>query len=132
MLCVMRFMPKTLTYENQTRIFSFIFFTFGVLLFFGLEYAFGLYFTPQYFVVHFLFGLFFPYILCAIGGNKVSYWLGFIIILIWHLGHELWEDQKTRISYVVDWDHVASGLIGLVASYFVYKYWESKVKPSSE
>lgn len=122
-------MSKITPSEKKTQLFSILFFLFGCLLVLGLQFTIGLYFTTHYFIAHFLFGLFFPYLFYSFAGNKLTYWIGFSLTLIWHLSHEFWEDQKTRSTYIVDFDQVVSGLIGLLVSFLIYRWWEKSVKP---
>tara|TARA_R110001583_G_scaffold182313_1_gene340024 strand:+ start:1756 stop:2085 length:330 start_codon:yes stop_codon:yes gene_type:complete len=106
-----REISKIKAHERKTMLYSFLFFTAGIALVLTLQFTIGLYFTTHYFLAHFLLGLFLPFAFYAFTGTKALYWLGFTSTLIFHMGYELWEDQLTRPSYIVDWEQVISGLV---------------------
>lgn len=83
----------------------------------------GLHFTRHYFVAHFLFGLFFPFVGYAMGGTRVSFWIGITLTAVWHYGNELWEDQLDRAVANYDWDHIVAGTLGMVAAWWCYRAW---------
>ncbi|GGE94595.1 hypothetical protein [Pseudoalteromonas gelatinilytica] len=122
-------MSKITPQEKKTMLYSWLFFFAGCALVLTLQSTIGLYFTTHYFVAHFLLGLFLPFAFYGFAGTKGLYWVGFFLTLVFHLGYELWEDQLTRPSYIVDWDQVVSGLVGLAMSYVIYHWWEKAIKP---
>ncbi|EIU6794087.1 hypothetical protein L5150_004513 [Vibrio parahaemolyticus] len=122
-------MSKITLPEKKTQLYSLLFFGSGCSLVLILQFTIGLYFTEHYFVAHFFLGLFLPFAFYGVAGNKFSYWFGFFATLIFHLGYELWEDQLDRSSYIVDWDQVVSGLVGIFFSFLIYRWWEKNIKP---
>jgi len=122
-------MSKITPQENKTMLYSWLFFFAGCALVLTIQFTIGLYFTPYYFIAHFLLGLFLPFAFYGFAGTKGFYWIGFALTLLFHLGYELWEDQLTRPSYIIDWDQVVSGLAGLTMSYIIYRWWEKAIKP---
>jgi hypothetical protein len=128
---------------------SAVIFTACCLLVLALEYTVGLVGTDHYFLGHFLFGLGFPFLCYGVfslfrGPAKKPanwviarpaldrflskamavvtdfyFWLG--VTAFWHVGNELWEDQKTRPVFTLDVDHLTAGIIGLVLAACIYE-----------
>lgn len=120
-------MSKFTLRERKTQYFALLLFLAGscgvVLLLFTI----GLYHTPHYFIAHFMLGLFLPFLFYSMGGMPLTFWIGIILTSIFHFGNEFWEDQLPRNHYTPDWDQIASGAVGLVAAYLVYRAWNNKL-----
>lgn len=112
--------------EKKTQKFALFLFLFGCSIVAILQITVGLYYTPHYFIAHFMLGLFLPFIFYSMGGDRISFWLGFIITSIFHFGYEFWEDQLTRSSYSPDWDQIVSGGVGLLMAWFVFHAWSRR------
>ncbi|MEO3715585.1 hypothetical protein [Roseateles flavus] len=109
--------------EKKTSYAALGFFAAGCLMVVILQGTIGLYFTRHYFIAHFLLGLFLPFAIYAMGGMRLTFWIGWCLTATWHFGYEFWEDQLTRSSYSLDWDQIASGSVGLLAAWQVYRLW---------
>ncbi|WP_372997488.1 hypothetical protein [Marinobacter sp.] len=135
--------------KTFTTTVSAVIFTAVCLLVLSIEYTAGLVGTSHYYLGHFFFGLAFPYLgygVFSLGrdlpekpanwvyarpalhraltrflavATHFYFWLG--VTTFWHLGNELWEDQKTRAVFSVDLDHLTAGIIGLVLSAAIYE-----------
>lgn len=44
-----------------------------------------------------------------------------LVTATWHFGNELWEDQLTRETFMVDMDQLAAGVIGMVLAWMLYR-----------
>jgi hypothetical protein len=135
--------------KTFTTTVSAVIFTAASLLVLSIQYTVGLVGTSHYFLGHFFFGLAFPYLgygvfaLLREPAKKPANWviarpaldrfLSKVMVIVtdfycwlgvmtfWHLGNELWEDQKTRAVFTVDVDHLIAGIIGLVLSAVIYE-----------
>lgn len=116
-------MRKLTPFEKKTLIAARVFFFCGCLLVLTLQSTVGLYFTSHYYVAHFLLGLFLPFLFYSMGGSSLTFWIGMFVTASFHFGYEFWEDQLNRNPHVYDWDQIASGAVGLVAAFFVYRAW---------
>jgi hypothetical protein len=76
-----------------------------------------------YWIDHGLFGLGFPFALFAALG---SWRLAFGLTAAWSLGNELWEDQLTRATFSVDWDHLAADLAGVILAYLLVRWLNTR------
>lgn len=76
-----------------------------------------------YWIHHGLFGLGVPFALFATLG---SWRLAFGLTAAWSVGNELWEDQLTRATYSVDWDHLVADFAGLLIAYLLLRWANSR------
>lgn len=120
-------MNKLTPQERRAQYFALDFFLFGCSTVAALQYTVGLYFTPHYYIAHFMLGLFLPFFFYAMGGLRLTFWLGLLATSIFHFGYELWEDQLTRSQYNPDWDQILAGGIGILAAWGVYRAWNTKL-----
>ena len=118
-------------FEKKTQKAALAFFVCGCMLVLALQFTVGLYFTQHYFVAHFLLGLFVPFFFYSLGGNSLTFWIGMLATATFHFGYEFWEDQLDRSTTVYDWDQIASGAVGLLAAFFVYRAWTKLHKAPS-
>ncbi len=109
--------------EKKTSRSAFLFFAVGCILVVLLQATIGLYFTRHYFIAHFLLGLFLPFLFYSMGGMQLTFWIGMALTAGWHFGYEFWEDQLTRPVYTPDWDQIASGTVGLITAWCIYRLW---------
>lgn len=116
-------MSKLTPRERTSSRVAGLFFAAGCILAVALQATVGLYFTRHYFVAHFLLGLFLPFLFYSMGGMRLTFWIGMVLTTTWHFGYELWEDQLDRPAYTPDWDQIASGAVGLVAAWLIYRAW---------
>ena len=120
-------MSKLSPLERKTQYFAFKFFLAGCCIVVLLLVTVGLYYTPHYFIAHFMLGLFLPFLFYSMGGMRLSFWIGILLTSIFHFGYELWEDQLTRSHFTPDWDQIASGALGLLVALLVYRAWNKRL-----
>lgn len=120
-------MSKLTPRERTSSRVAGLFFAAGCVLVVALQATVGLYFTRHYFVAHFLLGLFLPFLFYSMGGMRLTFWIGMVLTAAWHFGYELWEDQLDRPTYTPDWDQIASGAVGLVAAWLIYRAWNRRL-----
>jgi hypothetical protein len=120
-------MSKLTPRERKTQYLALSFFLAGCCIVALLQFTVGLYYTPHYFVAHFMLGLFLPFFFYSMGGMPLTFWIGILLTSIFHFGYEFWEDQLTRSHYTPDWDQIVSGAVGLVFAYFVYRAWNKRL-----
>lgn len=97
------------------RLWALLPFSLACILVVLLERAFKVSATA-YWIDHLLFGIGFPFLLFAVLG---SWRVAIGLTVAWSLGNELWEDQSSRSSFAVDWDHLAADQAGVVLAWFI-------------
>lgn len=122
-----RLIRKLTPEEKKTQCSALGFFLTGCAFVLILQITVGLYFTPHYFIAHFMLGLFLPFLFYSMGGIKLSFWIGLFVTSIFHFGYELWEDQLTRSVYSPDWDQINSGGVGLLVAWLIFYLWNKKI-----
>ncbi|MEE7546948.1 hypothetical protein HF319_07840 [Xanthomonas sp. Kuri4-1] len=114
---------------NRTRALALGFFAFVAVFAVIVWYLVRPYGTTYFFPVHFLAGLGLPFLIYAIGANRLWFWLGMAVtaaLLVWlnFWGHE----ASGMAPRTVDWTQFGGGALGLVLAAGVH-FLYNRVRP---
>lgn len=112
-------MSKFTSEEKLTAIVAFLFFFDGVGLVLWIESVLRLTQTPYYFIDHFLFGLFFPFLWLSFGGNQLGIRIGITVTALMHIPYELWEAWRGHPTP----GQLAAGVVGMLFAWGIYRTW---------
>lgn len=109
---------------NKTRLLSLSFFAFVAVAAAVVWVLMRPYGAAYFFPVHFLVGLGGPFLIYALGANRVSFWIGIALtavalFLLNGWGHTLGGAAPRGI----DWSQIFAGIVGLALAFGVHRLY---------
>lgn len=83
--------------------------------------------NEYFFAWYYMWGLGFPFLAYAIGGTKLSFWIGQIATFVLLIGMNIWGHQVqsampnvSAVPALIDWTYFAAGFVGQFFAWIIY------------